>query len=103
MLLLSDCSARPGRPPKRSSISATPETLEKLKKGRFEGAGDYPYSPNKWLGKSGFCLVWLSIFLCCFNLLCQGGNKTVNELKVRTRQIGQLREVVNLWGFIVHL
>lgn len=39
------CSARPGRPPKRSpSIHASPETLEKLKKCRVDG--DYPFDPR---------------------------------------------------------
>lgn len=45
------CSARPGRPPKRSSIVApSVDALEKLKKSRLEGP-DYPYPPTSLMGK----------------------------------------------------
>ncbi|KAH3834002.1 hypothetical protein DPMN_107320 [Dreissena polymorpha] len=47
-ILYDDCtnsSARPGRPPKRSpSLHASPETLDKLKKSRFDGSDYYSAS-----------------------------------------------------------
>ena len=44
-------SARPGRPPKRSSLASVPDALEKLKKSRLDAA-DYAYSPARLMGRS---------------------------------------------------
>ena len=44
-------SARPGRPPKRSSLASLPDAMEKLKKSRLDAA-DYAYSPARLMGRS---------------------------------------------------
>lgn len=52
-LSLSTSSARPGRPPKRSpSLHASPETIDKLKKTRFDGA-DF-YNASRYFGKETY-------------------------------------------------
>ena len=43
-------SARPGRPPKRSSLASLPDAMEKLKKSRLDAA-DYAYSPARLMGR----------------------------------------------------
>ena len=46
-------SARPGRPPKRSSLASLPDAMEKLKKSRLDAA-DYAYLPARLMGRSDY-------------------------------------------------